>query len=43
MVGYDVIDWLTRQTSKDLFVMGVVVVEVIVIENKIYQLHDVAN
>ena len=33
-VSYNRTDWRTHHTSKDLFVMGVVVVEVVVIENK---------
>ena len=39
-VSYNGTDWRTQRTSKDLFVMGIVVFEVVVIENKF---HDVAD
>ena len=34
-IGYHGTDWGTHRTSKDLFVMGGVVFEIVVIENKI--------
>jgi len=42
-VGYNGTDWRAPRTSKDLFVMDVVVFEVVVIGNKILPPHDVAE